>query len=157
MVEYLRQVRAGGARRMKYSDEVLVGDEKVTYETGLHWIIYAPAFVLFVIAIFSLPSPYPVAALFFLLFSCVSLVRTIIRQMTTEIFVTTRRIVFKRGWISRNTIELNLDRVEGLDVDQSISGRIFNFGTVTVRGTGIGSEVMRDIQNPIGLRNATFW
>jgi uncharacterized membrane protein YdbT with pleckstrin-like domain len=142
---------------MKYSDEVLVGDEKVTYETGLHWIVYTPALVLFVIAIICLPSPYPVAALFFLISSCVSVVRAIIRQMTTEIFVTTKRIIFKRGWISRNTIELNLDRVEGLDINQTISGRVFNFGTVTVRGTGIGSELMRDVKDPIGLRNATFW
>jgi uncharacterized membrane protein YdbT with pleckstrin-like domain len=76
--------------------------------------------------------------------------------MTTEIFVTTKRVIFKRGWISRNTVEINLNRVEGLDVNQSILGRIFNFGTVTVRGTGIGSELMRSVEDPIGLRNATF-
>lgn len=141
---------------MKYIDKVLVGDERVTYETGLHWIIYSPAFLSFVIAVGFVQQLHPAALLLLLLFSCVSLVRAIIRQMTTEIFVTTKRIIFKRGWISRNTIELNLNRVEGLDVNQSILGRISNFGTVTVRGTGIGSELMRDVKDPIGLRNATF-
>ena len=116
MVEYLRR-SSRGARRMKYIDKVLVGDEAVTYETGLHWIIYSPAFVLFVIAFGFVQQLHPAVVLLLLLFGCVSLVRATIRQMTTEIFVTTKRIIFKRGWISRNTIELNLNRVEGLDVN----------------------------------------
>jgi uncharacterized membrane protein len=93
---------------MKYIDEVLVGDEKVTYETGLHWIIYAPTVGLFIAAVLCVSLHYNIAITLFLLISGLSLVRVVIRQMTTEISVTTRRIIFKRGWISRNTIELNL-------------------------------------------------
>jgi uncharacterized membrane protein YdbT with pleckstrin-like domain len=70
--------------------------------------------------------------------------------------VTTRRIVFKRGLIGRDTIEINFNRIEGLDIKQTVLGRILNFGAVIIRGTGIGVQPMRDVSAPIELRKAAF-
>jgi uncharacterized membrane protein YdbT with pleckstrin-like domain len=78
------------------------------------------------------------------------------RRLGTEIAVTDRRIILKRGLIQRHTIEINMDKVESVDVDQSILGRIFDYGTVTVHGTGTGIEPLRNVSAPIALRNAVM-
>src|SRR5262249_59455107 len=54
------------------------------------------------------------------------------RRWTTEMAVTDRRIIYKRGFIRRHTIEMHLDKVESVDVDQSILGRIFGFGDILI-------------------------
>jgi uncharacterized membrane protein YdbT with pleckstrin-like domain len=75
-----------------------------------------------------------------------------IRYKTTEFAVTDRRIIAKTGLISRNTVELFLDKVEALHVDQSVPGRLLDFGTITIRGTGTTLEPIRSISAPLALR-----
>jgi uncharacterized membrane protein YdbT with pleckstrin-like domain len=82
-----------------------------------------------------------------------SLFQAWFRRWTTEIAVTNRRIIYKRGFISRHTIEMNMDKIESVDVDQSIIGRLFDYGTITVHGTGTGIEPLYQIDSPIKFRN----
>jgi uncharacterized membrane protein YdbT with pleckstrin-like domain len=74
----------------------------------------------------------------------------------TEIAVTNRRVIYKRGFISRTTAEMQMDKIESVEVDQSILGRILDYGKVTVLGTGIGTGLERitePIAAPLKLRN----
>ena len=57
-------------------------------------------------------------------------------RWTTEIAVTNKRIIYKRGLITRHTAEMNMDKVASVDVKQSILGRIFDYGNVTVQAAG---------------------
>jgi uncharacterized membrane protein YdbT with pleckstrin-like domain len=78
----------------------------------------------------------------------------------TEIAVTDRRIIYKRGFINRHTVEMNMDKVAGVDVDQSILGRLLDYGTIHVLGTGGaqasmgGIEHLHRVAEPLALRNA---
>jgi uncharacterized membrane protein YdbT with pleckstrin-like domain len=85
--------------------------------------------------------------------ACGSLFRAWFRRWTTEVDVTDRRIVYKRGFIKRHTVELNMDKVESVDVDQSVLGRLLDYGDITIRGTGIGIEPLRGIGSPLDFRN----
>ncbi len=76
----------------------------------------------------------------------------VIRRQTTELVLTDRRIITKRGLVSRNTVEMNLNKIESLHVNQGLLGRIFNYGDVTVVGTGASLEPMRGITSPLELR-----
>jgi uncharacterized membrane protein YdbT with pleckstrin-like domain len=82
------------------------------------------------------------------------LLRAWIARTTTELVATDRRIVYKRGLIRRYTAEMNMEKVESVLVEQGILGRIFNYGTITVRGTGGGMEPLANIGAPIAFRNA---
>ncbi len=75
-------------------------------------------------------------------------------KATTEIAVTNRRLVYKRGLIARYVGEINIDRIEGVNVLQGVWGRIFNFGRVMVRGMGVGEVVLPPIEDPIKFRRA---
>jgi uncharacterized membrane protein YdbT with pleckstrin-like domain len=80
------------------------------------------------------------------------LIWALIRYKTTEFAVTDRRIIAKTGLISRSTVELFLDKVEALHVEQSVPGRLLDFGTVTIRGTGATLEPISNISAPLVLR-----
>jgi uncharacterized membrane protein YdbT with pleckstrin-like domain len=75
-------------------------------------------------------------------------------RLTTETDVTNRRVVHKTGFIKRRTFEMALDKVESVDVNQSIMGRILNYGNVTIMGVGEGKENITTIAEPLAFRNA---
>src|SRR5436190_23623621 len=85
------------------------------------------------------------------------LARAWFNQWITEIAVTNRRVIYKRGFISRSTAEMHMDKIESVKIDQSILGRILDYGKVTVLGTGTGTESLGQIDEPIAapleLRN----
>ena len=81
----------------------------------------------------------------------------------TEIAVTDRRIIYKRGFINRHTVEMNMDKVATVDVDQSILGRMLNYGCIQVLGVGSASgnpdaprgiEKLQPVAEPLALRSA---
>ena len=80
------------------------------------------------------------------------IIAAVIRRSTTELVLTNRRIITKRGLVSRNTVEMNLAKVESLQVNQGLMGRMFNYGDVSVVGTGSSLEPMRGISDPLELR-----
>ena len=77
-----------------------------------------------------------------------------IRYKSTEVAVTTRRVIVKTGFISRKTVEINLNKVESLQVDQGLLGRMLNFGTLVIAGTGTSHEPIVGISEPLEFRKA---
>ena len=148
---------------MSYVRKVLLPGEQIVYETGLHWLIFGRAILVLIaalaLAIGSLYAPSDTAPLLLVaagivaLIGLVLLLAALIRRAGTELAVTDQRVVYKRGIIARHTIEMNRAKVESVDVDQSLVGRIFGYGTVQLRGTGGSLEPMAMIGNPLSLRS----
>jgi uncharacterized membrane protein YdbT with pleckstrin-like domain len=146
---------------MKYVEEVLQPGEKILFASTIHWLIYAPAILLLIVAIAATfqtvggsESLWRGISLVCFAAALLSAARAWFKRWTTEIAVTDRRIIYKRGFIRRHTIEMNMDKVESVDVNQSLLGRILGYGDVLVRGTGVGFEPLQMIESPIELRNA---
>jgi uncharacterized membrane protein YdbT with pleckstrin-like domain len=146
---------------MSYVKRVLQPGEVIKHVSGLHWLVYLRGVILLIIGLIWVsiftpdPSNPPPLVFFVIVFasSLISLIHAWFRRWTTEIAVTNRRIIYKRGFIRRHTIEMNMDKVESIDVDQSTMGRLFDYGTITVHGTGAGIEPLYKISSPIEFRN----
>ncbi len=95
-----------------------------------------------------------IAAFVALIVGIYMFVQRLIIMGTTEIAITTARLVFKEGVIARNVGEMNIDRIESVHVYQSVFGRIFGYGVVEVRGMGIGEVTLPPLTDPVGLRRA---
>jgi uncharacterized membrane protein YdbT with pleckstrin-like domain len=78
----------------------------------------------------------------------------IVPMWTTEIGVTNQRFILKRGLIWRATQELQLRAVEEVNLDQGLLGRLFNFGRLDLRGTGVDDIHLPELADPLGLRKA---
>jgi uncharacterized membrane protein YdbT with pleckstrin-like domain len=75
-------------------------------------------------------------------------------RWTTETDVTNLRVVHKTGFIKRRTFEMSLDKVESVDVNQSILGRLMNYGDPTIQGVGEGTETISTVTSPLAFRSA---
>ena len=148
----------------RYIDDILQPGEKVLYSTNAHWIFYWPAIVAWIVAlVLFLLSRQTTTEIIVLLCLAASAVVALValywtltawfHRWTTETDVTNMRVVHKTGFIKRRTFEMSLDKVESVDVNQSILGRIFNYGDVTVRGVGEGAETIDTIASPLEFRN----
>jgi uncharacterized membrane protein YdbT with pleckstrin-like domain len=148
----------------RYIDDILQPGEKVLYSTNAHWIFYLPATAAWIVAVIlfilwrqttseglgllylSVAAVMAIGALYWT-------VKAWFHRWTTETDVTNMRVVHKTGFIKRRTFEMSLDKVESVDVNQSILGRILNYGDVTVRGVGEGVETIDTIASPLEFRN----
>ena len=148
---------------MSYIRSVLQPNEQIVMIGRLHWIIYGRA-ILFALAGLAAVGcaqalnadpvvVMAIAAVFGALF-LVAFIRAWFVRWITEFGVTDRRVIWKVGFITRHTVEMNMDKVESVDVDQSILGRLLDYGTIHVRGTGESIEHLHRIAHPLQLRSA---
>ena len=76
----------------------------------------------------------------------------VIYRRTTEIALTNRRLILKKGWIARTTDEINLNRLEEVNLQQPVLGRILNYGKLVCKGTGAGEIKFPTIAKPVEFR-----
>lgn len=113
----------------QYIHKYLTDNEHILYETTYHWIIFTSIFAILTLFI----SP-------------------IIQFNTSEFCITNRRIVVKLGWINLRLTEMNLNKVESIEVDQNLLGRILDYGTISIHGTGGTVERFFYVKQPIEFK-----
>jgi uncharacterized membrane protein YdbT with pleckstrin-like domain len=138
---------------MGYVENNLLPNEEITYHARLHWIIYALPAVVFVIAILLvLGGGGWIAGSVLGVIAFVLFLPPWIKASSSEFAITNKRVLIKVGLIRRHSLELLLQKVEGIGVDQGILGRILGYGTITVAGVGGTNEAFRMISNPLEFR-----
>lgn len=130
-----------------YVQSNLSSNESVICETKLHWINFAWSIVF---VLFTGASAKDLPVLFGI--SIIVAISVLITFITSEFAVTSKRVMIKVGLISRKTFELNLAKIESVNVSQNILGRLLNYGTITVIGTGGSREIFYKINKPIEFR-----
>lgn len=123
-----------------YIEGTLIKDERITYVGKVSLWSLAPLIVLGTIF------------LFFYGIGIVLLAIAYIRYKTTELAFTNKRVIAKFGFISRDTIELNINKVESIQVNQSVLGRMFNYGTLVISGAGNPKAPIPGIAEPMVFR-----
>lgn len=142
---------------MNYIQKNLLPGEEIKYVAKLHFFLFVQPIILLLIGAFLASSPKEISAmthyagLLILFFGIISLLSRILIKVGSSYAVTNKRVVLKTGVISRKAVDLVLAKCEGLHIKQSILGRIFNFGTITVT-TGGASSSYPYIANPLTFR-----
>lgn len=154
---------------MRYIQDTILKDEKLIFATRPHWIVFAPAAISIIFALILISyGPdvlgtfayvvvlgfylYQLFAIVLILFGAYQAVSAYITYQTSEYGITDKRILMKTGWIQRNSLEVFLDKIEAVRVDQSIPGRILNYGTIVIVGTGGTEDPFYSIPDPLAFR-----
>jgi uncharacterized membrane protein YdbT with pleckstrin-like domain len=150
---------------MGYVETVLQPGETLRFKTNYHWVALVPGLALLVLAMLSYwwaerPNTWYglwiSLAVLLLAGAIILLVRVGFQRFITEIAITDRRVIYKTGFVSRETDEMPLSKVENIEIKQSILGRLLDYGDVDVQGTGgggIGANKLRRIAAPLEFRN----
>lgn len=142
---------------MNYIEANLQPAEEIKYVAKLHSFLFMQPILLLLIGAFLASSPKEISAmthyagLLLLFFGLVSLIQRILVKVGSSYAVTNKRVILKTGVISRNAVDLVLAKCEGLHIKQSILGRIFNFGIITVTTGGVSSSYPY-IADPLAFR-----
>ena len=125
---------------MSYIEESLSDGEKVAKMFRLHWVARIPLALWIVLAVPTLGLTLPIAIYEWLRLRCL------------EFGVTNKRVIFKKGIISRRTEEMKLGSIETVEIDQSVLGRLLGFGIVKVTGKGLSDVVFERIDDPMAVK-----
>ena len=141
-----------------YVHEHLMEDEEVEFQTHVHWIVFAPWFLITILVLstmFFVPNNYMIilvirviAGLFF-----VKATATLIFYWTSEYGVTTKRVLGKTGLVRIRSLDILLLKVEAVRLNQGLLGRMLDFGDLVVTGTGGTTETLFDVPHPLEIRN----
>ena len=138
---------------MNYIDKILLSDEKLIYRSHPHWIIFFRPVISLLLAIcafyWGLILMADLAGLITLL-SCLS---ALIVYYTSEFGITNQRVIIKLGFLRRYSFENALNRIEAVEVEQSILGRLLDYGTIRIRGVGGSAELFPAVPNPLLFRH----
>ncbi len=141
----------------KVSDEIRAyyGDSlpPQLYDQAWHQIVVQHGGYLRIL--WTLPVIIRFGILGFFLLGLFFFAHLMIIKATTEIAVTSERVVYKKGLIARHVGELGIDRIEGVSVSQGVWGRLWDYGTIIIRGMGVGEVILPAlIENPVSFRKA---
>ncbi len=137
-----------------YIEDNLMAGESLIYRAKMHWAVFlGPAFLLFLGLSFTVDKT-PLAPLggLLILVALLMAASAAIDYLTSEYGITSKRVVVKVGFIRRTSIEVLLNKVEGIQVEQGILGRILGFGSITVSGTGGAKNPFHKIADPLEFR-----
>lgn len=139
---------------MNYIKQNLQAGEEIKYVAKLHFFLFMQSLVFLLLGWWLYGSETAVlhyGGVFLLFIGLVSLMQRLLVKIGSAYAVTNKRVVLKTGVISRKAVDLVLAKCEGLHVKQSILGRIFGFGTITVTTGGVTSSYPF-IANPLAFR-----
>ena len=145
---------------MSYIERNLNPNETVVHRAKLHWIIFLKPIIFWIISVsLARSQSEDIVVWGWLMIIMIAIpysISILITYLTSEFGVTDKRVIAKIGFIRRTSLETLLQKIEGIDVDQGILGRIFNFGLITVRGVGGSSKPIKNIAAPMDLRRAIY-
>ncbi len=137
---------------MSYIEDSLVPGEQVAYKAKISLAAFIGPLILLAILWWLATQVHPLLVVLVFFFSIIILIQIVIIYATTEFALPNKRIIAKKGLIRRHSLEILLTKVESVRVAQSLDGRIFGFGSVTVVGSGGTNENFRGISSPMELR-----
>jgi len=142
---------------MSYVKSTLVPGERVVYRAHLHWTTFLGAGVLFalltvVASLFAVREQSQLAGFITFILGALPMGAAYVRYRTSEFAVTDKRVLIKTGLIRRDTLETLLNKVENITVKQGLLGRVLNYGTIHVTGTGSTKATFSNIAAPLEFR-----
>lgn len=139
---------------MSYIEANLQPGEEIQYQAKLHLFLFLQPVVLLLLGWWLYGSETGIlhyGGIFLLAIGLISLVQRLMVKIGSEYVVTNKRVVLKTGVVSRKAVDLVLTKCEGLHIKQSVLGRIFNYGTITVT-TGGTTSSYPFISSPLTFR-----
>lgn len=134
----------------------LLKEEEIKYSASIHWAAFLPGIFWTLIALlatqFFAGGEFPYITIIFWAWAAYRFIKGLFYKTFTECILTNTRIIYKFGFISRQMIELQLNKCEGVSIDQGLLGRILNYGTVIVT-TGGPTNRFHVIADPISFKN----
>lgn len=129
-------------------------DTNVVYFTRMHWIIFFwPLLALCgALALASYVTQLREVGYGFIAFSLIWMFMTWVTYYFSSLTIKKNQVILRTGVIVRQTIDIPLNKIEAIDIRQSILGSILNYGMVCITGTGGTRRMINYLHHPLTCR-----
>lgn len=155
---------------MSYVKENLTRGERIIHTTNLHWIIFFESFSIILTGLFftylgvqysntlgTLAYWVEYMSFFILCFGGVKFLAELLRFTSSEFAVTSERVIIKTGILERKSLAMHLNKIESIEIEQSLTGRVFGFGSIIITGTGNAESRFDLLKGPSKFRQQMQW
>jgi uncharacterized membrane protein YdbT with pleckstrin-like domain len=131
--------------------------ERILYRTHIHWITMLKGWIAVAVLLAGgvaiwIWTTVELAGVALVVLAVILGVTQYLTYVSSEFAVTDTRVLVRLGWIGRRSIEILITKVESIVVEQTLAGRLFDYGTIVVTGTGGTHEVFTGIAAPLEFR-----
>ena len=129
-------------------------DRSTVYFSRLHWIIFFWPVVLLIAALF-LSTTYEELRLPSYILAGIALVwifSTWVTYYFSSLTIKENQVILRTGVIVRQTVDIPLNRIETIDIRQSILGSILQYGSLVITGTGGTRHLINTLNKPLTCR-----
>jgi uncharacterized membrane protein YdbT with pleckstrin-like domain len=140
---------------MSFAENSLIAGEQIVYEGKLHWsVMLGPVIggIFFGLPGLMLLVGSAGAGLMSLTIAFIFIAYGMLKMKLTEMAITDKRILLKKGILGSRTIEVFLSKVEAITVDEPLLGKMLGYGTIVIRGTGGTQEPFAKVANPLEFK-----
>ncbi len=155
---------------MSYVKENLTRGERLIHTTTLHWVIFFESFSIIFTGLFftylgveystqlgSLSYWVEYLSFFVLCFGGIKFLAELLRYSSSEFAVTSERVIIKTGILERKSLAMHLNKIESIEIEQSLTGRILGFGSIIITGTGNAESKFVLLKDPSKFRQQMQW
>jgi uncharacterized membrane protein YdbT with pleckstrin-like domain len=129
-------------------------DKSIIYYAKLHWVIFLGPLLLLMVALIAGSQIQQLweASLFIVIFTLFWLGMTWITYYFSSLTIKQKQIILRTGMLVRKTVDIPLNKIESIDIRQTILGSIFGFGSIVIIGTGGTRHVINNLSKPLTCR-----
>ena len=126
----------------------------IVYQARLHWIIFFWPAIVFASALY-VSEVSPLFRNIGHITALLSLVWLVVMVMTyyfSVLIIKERHIILCTGILTRQTLDLSLNKIESIDIRQSVLGSLFQYGSLVITGTGGTRQYINYLNQPLTCR-----
>ncbi|MFL6204699.1 MAG: PH domain-containing protein [Acidimicrobiales bacterium] len=151
---------------MPFSSKLLNEEEELVLDLHPHWVFFLKSALAFVAAVVlgvllltwkDAPSVLGAPSGALILIALVWLGWTYLKWVTTNFVVTSDRLIYRHGVLSKHGIEIPLERVNTVFFSQSILERMVGSGDLVIESAGEqGREAFNNVRKPSAVQNEIY-
>ena len=143
---------------MSKTRDTLSSKEKIVYETHLHWVLFLEALSYILIGLGVSVIAYEYGGIYqkfvhycslpFWLYGAIKFLMEWVQHRSSDFIITNNRVIIKVGVINRSSVSMPLSKIESIEIDQTLAGQLFGYGSIHITGTGTATSKFNFLANP---------
>jgi len=148
-----------------FSRKLLNEDEDIVLDLHPHWVYFIKSGLVFLAAValgiwlltWDSPDAVGIGSAGLIVIALAWVAVTYTKWITTNFVITTDRLIYRHGVLSKHGIEIPLDRVNTVFFSQSILERMVGSGDLVIESAGeLGRQDFSNVRKPSAVQNEIY-
>lgn len=122
-------------------------NEHIVTQARIHWVVFVAPAILTILAVLASIFFDPIMGWVFLFITLYPLYNAVVQYMMTNLILTDKKVLYRAGFLSRDWVRMDFDKIENSYLEEPIIGRQLGYSTIVISGVGSGAINVRSVAN----------